>query len=843
MNQPTEPNSSPESAVALQEKLAQAWADTLLAVDTWHLTNPREVQLRMETHLKQFGVFDPVAFAIIEPYFSDAEKFTQMNQASKTLMLIHAVNTYFASVNFWTPDPNQGLKLEHWLKIKGPLGEKLAGKLDPILISNSLVTSSKLFIDTIASKPISTTGLQDYKQLMGEIKKDMPKAAANSTKETTDIRAACTGLNLKGKVSIEKSNLGIEYLLETDRLTTEEVLALDNKYKAANTNIEAQKDAILQGKKTVDEVLTEIYSQITGTWPSSFIVNETSISGTTELNSIEPSQKEAWLKSFEGNFEGDTILYLLKHPSLKKMVMEKLKQPNSNGLFKTVLFAAIHSTNSAEVALALHILATHCEENKNPLRIEAIAKTMAKDAEDRETCFEKLWLFFSFFKDPKVQIMRLIQSELDSNPDLNFSVLKEGVHLHETGLELSPEIFDKDLLEEFYLRLFNTDSSPKAIAAEVNGIDTGALPGAESMWEEIQKRRSIGLGETQEIDMKDALPASWHVFLSPKVGTGDYSLTIRIAEQVGSKVKHVEIKGKLSPTEFRAGVVLPDDVRIKIHQIGSVAANRYFVREIEDSVQDRIDEQTADIEDEDSEEKPGEPDEPETPPSSPKNQRSTNNSLTVNLTEKDKKADKERLIRMQKRMGRSNQALRKHLDGQALSEEDFAEVMLFTAEDSMVTGKKVYALIKDPDQKSALLAEGLEGKNLWVMTTAPHSKAAGFYLHTFPNSYEIEKKEATDHSKWAYTVYKNNGFEPMGNEELQPYNSIVGIKLDVTNEIRTLMKAIAFASYGDKVIKANHIKEEEGIAVLNLGGIQSNRIFNQGVFVPFEQFAEEHRAR
>jgi len=315
----------------------------------------------------------------------------------------------------------------------------------------------------------------------------------------------------------------------------------------------------------------------------------------------------------------------------------------------------------------------------------------------------------------------------------------------------------------------------------------------------------------------------------------------------------VEIKGKLSPAEFRAGVILPDDVRSKIHQIGSVAANRYFVREIEDAVKNLIDEQTADIEDKDPEEKPDEPNEPETPPPSPKGQRTVNNSLTVDLTEKDKSADKKRKVRMQKRMGRSNQALRKHLDGQALSEEDFAELMLFTAQRSEIPGERVYALIKDADEKLNLLADGLEGKNIWVMTGSPHSKAAGFYPHKFYEKqavegceevvayHGIEGKTPTAHSKWAYLVYEDNGFEPMGDQELQPYDSIVGIKVDVTPEIEALMKAIAFASYGDPVMERNFVQDD--VATLHLGNVQSKRLFNQGTFVSFEKFAAKHRAR
>lgn len=176
------------------------------------------------------------------------------------------------------------------------------------------------------------------------------------------------------------------------------------------------------------------------------------------------------------------------------------------------------------------------------------------------------------------------------------------------------------------------------------------------------------------------------------------------------------------------------------------------------------------------------------------------------------------------------------------------------------------------------------------MVVSPHSKAAGFQVHRpgttlkeLPPSalfeedkptmelsvYAIERREATDHSMWAYLTYEKNGFEPMGDKELEPYDSLVGIKVEARPELVTLMSKIdrlnpewpknLFAQKGliwsvdpeEKIDETDSLEKKnyaamgrnfispEGIATLFLGNQPSNRLFNQGSFIPVERFISD----
>jgi len=501
MNQPNDTTEAPEFNEAMvQSKLFAAWAETLEAVDTWHLTSEKESALRLNLKLHQLGVFDENSFQRIQPIFGDEEVFKTLDKSTKTLQILHAIGNYFARSQ-WTPGAQPGLSLDVWLKIKGKLANKLAGKLPPTLIASCLTGVSKLFLNTINRELISTSGLRNYKETMGEIKKDLPKAPQPGRDD--EIMAACFALNLDGETSAGKSNLGTQYLIEKGRLNAEKLAAMRTEIRetldVGIVEVITERDAL---SRKMAESRTKETKGHDGPWlnaiqrvedsikkvehkfaeelcPSSYVIEkDTRLQKTwghqrelmSEEEAVKSMSKELWLNSFEKGFEGDTILYLMRHPSLKKMVGEKLKQANSDGLFSTILSAALESTNSVEVALALQLLAKAYEEAKDPLHLLSTVGHLTKGPSKN---LEKLWLFLSFFKDPKVQIMQIMKLSLEMKGPSPLTIFKDY-------LEFPPNpewaVFDLELVKEFYFKLATADSSPKAIGAEVNGINTGVLP-------------------------------------------------------------------------------------------------------------------------------------------------------------------------------------------------------------------------------------------------------------------------------------------------------------------------------------------------------------------------------
>lgn len=522
-------------------------------------------------------------------------------------------------------------------------------------------------------------------------------------------------------------------------------------------------------------------------------------------------------------------------------------------VFSNLCKVAAKTDNNVEASIAIKLLARLAQNEPSGNRLVEAFENVKNDPQKR-------FLFFSYFKDPVTQMLSLLSAGTAAK-NFTYQVTKDELHLNSTYYW---KILDTDVCSIYYNR-FAADRSSKAIANELANVATETFPNPQTLWDEIQDRRSITLSETQEIDLKNHLPASWHVFISPKANGEAYSMTIRIVERIDAGFKHVEVKGKLDRTGFSAGIAITEDLKAKIYHIGSIAVHRYFVREMEETVRTRVLKKTEEI----VTDAPGEsmplteqPIEPANPSHPVKGGR-TNNSLTVDLTEKDKNEDKERQMKTQIRITHSNQTLRKYLKGLELTTEETNGLMLFTQQEGFTSGKAVYKLIKDPEQKTALLKDGLANKNLWVMVGSPHSRAAGFQLHHFwehplentdpPEEPRIlayngiSRKAKTEDADWAYLNYLENGFDPMGEHELNPYESILGIKVEATEEIRNLMKNIAFAQYAAKeaapVMERNFIEGDvpgtHGIATLHLGGMQSNRTFNQGAFIRLEEFARQ----
>ncbi|MEK9160013.1 MAG: hypothetical protein AAB383_04760 [Patescibacteria group bacterium] len=671
-------------------------------------------------------------------------------------------------------------------------------------------------------------------------------------------------------IQSKSDNLGEDHLIQKGRLTVEEI---NERYNKENDFLTYLSKAIIQHKASgsKNKFAINLDPQEEGDavkrnlFPSSYHqlltriqkVAETSGSKQDLLNA--PISIKAWLNTFEKDFEGDRIAYIhdRKNPGFASAAQKHLNKANSDGLFKTLLYAASHSNNNGEIVLALVMLARHCEEDEGETPTHRLYKIVTELL--KEPDLKKLFIFFAAFEDPAKMMQLLMTAVYAKEGGVKYTVKKDRVDFNKIKIT---EILDQETIQKFYQKLLNIQGDSKSVEKAVNSIDTKTFKEPDTLWDEMAAKRSIVLGETQEIDMTDLLPSSWHIFISPKNGTDTYSLKINITEKKGHRLDVIEIHGKLDENGFKSGVILSDEVRAKIHKIGSTAAHRYFVRaKIEDEVKSKLEDKLGEITGADPDDGAGtdlndtgaEPEQPETslPPEENakepnvtlpvKEARASKDSLSIDIRAIDREDDSQRQKRIRKKMLHSNKMLKKHLTGESLSDEDLKELLLFRKEaSSMAAGESVYPLIKDPQERRALLTEDPTGKNLWVMVRCPHSKAAGFYLHkpgskaSGPVLFDVEKVKATDHSVWSYEVYLDNGFEPMGDKELKPYDSIAGLKADADPKLEALINGIKKAYPENEAYAKNAI--QGSTATLHVPNQLSNRIFNQGTYISMEEF-------